>query len=104
MELLDRATGLLRRTEAELRKILSDAATAGDYASVVQVTTWARSLSEMVDGLSPRTGKSAQEPRVPSSARRELRPSRNTRTVSSATNGGSPTVFRPSDGFVPGAV
>jgi hypothetical protein len=53
MTTLDRASHLLRDAEAKLRGLVSDAATSGDYASVVQITSWARSLSEMLVRTSP---------------------------------------------------
>ena len=100
MKLLDRAADLLRRTEAELRRVLSDAATAGDYASVVRVAAWARTVSEMVVDLAPRKGKPTHEARTPSSAHREPPPSRSVPTASSARNGGYPRFFRQGDRFV----
>jgi len=100
MRPLDRATELLRRTEAELRKVVSDAATAGDYASVVQVAAWACSLSEMLDRVSPRKGKSDQAPRETATPRREPRVSQNNRTRSPANHGGYPRFFRQGDRLI----
>lgn len=102
MGLLDRASELLRRTEAELRKIVSDAATAGDYASVVQVAAWARSLNEMLDRFSPRKGKTGEDHASPDagSRRREPRASRNNRTRSPTNHGGYPRFFRQGDRLV----
>jgi len=102
MRLLDRATDLLRRTEAELRKIVSDAATAGDYESVVQVAAWARSLNEILGRDPPRKGKTDDDhaPAATRSTRREPRASRNNRTRSSANHGGYPKFFRQGDRLV----
>ncbi|MFW6106920.1 MAG: hypothetical protein ACOC8H_02045 [bacterium] len=66
---VSRASEILRRCEAELKSVLSEDAAAGDYASVLQVTKWARGISDMLqqrDG-SQRTvshGKAAAEERT----------------------------------------
>lgn len=39
---------MLREAEGEMRRILSDAAKAGDYNSVVKLASWARQLTEMM--------------------------------------------------------
>jgi hypothetical protein len=62
MHTLKQAVGLLQETEAKLRGLLSTAATSGDYATVVRVAAWARTLSEMVNGMSV-------EPRSPAAVR-----------------------------------
>ena len=49
MTVLGRASHLLQETEAKLRGLVSDAATSGDYTSVVQIASWARTLSELID-------------------------------------------------------
>lgn len=100
MKRLDRATELLRRTEADLRKIVSDAATVGDYASLVQVAAWARSLSEMLDRVSPRKGALTQEPASHSSPRAEPNARRRPRTVSLASSDGYPRFFRQGDRLI----
>lgn len=48
MEPLKRAVALLRETETKLRGLVSIAATSGDYTSVVEITAWARTLTELV--------------------------------------------------------
>lgn len=48
MDSLTQAATVLRRAEADLRRLLSQAAASGDYGSVVQVTTWARSISDLL--------------------------------------------------------
>jgi hypothetical protein len=53
MAIIDRASNLLRETEAKFRSLVSEAATSGDYASVVQITAWARTLSELLNGSAP---------------------------------------------------
>ncbi len=53
MTILDKASHVLQETEAKLRGLVSDAATSGDYASVVQIASWARTLSELLDRKSP---------------------------------------------------
>jgi hypothetical protein len=65
MTILDRASQLLQETEAKLRGLVSDAATSGDYASVVQIASWARTLSELMGRKSPERIRSG----VPASQR-----------------------------------
>src|SRR4051794_22136761 len=48
MESLKRAASVLQQAEANLRALVSEAATSGDYASVVQIAAWARTISELV--------------------------------------------------------
>jgi hypothetical protein len=47
MDTLDRGTHLLKETEAKLRALVSEAAASGDYSSVVQIASWARTVSEL---------------------------------------------------------
>ena len=99
MELLDRATGLLRRTEAELRRIVSDAATAGDYGSVVQVTAWARGLSEMLHGVSPQKLNAGRESTATTLSKKGQRAPRNALAHAPPANG-YPRFFRQGDRVV----
>lgn len=55
MDLSKRADELLSRTESDLRKLLSEAAAAGDYASVVYVAGLARSLTQIIKQPTPAT-------------------------------------------------
>jgi hypothetical protein len=48
MDQVSKATKTLRDAEASLRSLVSDAAAGGDYASVVQIAAWARTLSELL--------------------------------------------------------
>jgi len=48
MDSLNRAAGILRRAEAELRALVSERASAGDYESVVTIASWARSLTNLI--------------------------------------------------------
>jgi hypothetical protein len=48
MNLIEQASLLLSTTEAKLRQHVADAATAGDYASVVQLAAWARTVSQLL--------------------------------------------------------
>jgi hypothetical protein len=59
MDTLKQAAGLLQDTEAKLRGLLSTAATSGDYAAVVRVAAWARTLSELVNGTLVETQRTA---------------------------------------------
>lgn len=52
MDALKQAITLLQETESKLRGLLSNAATAGDYATVVRIAAWARGLSDLVNGTS----------------------------------------------------
>jgi hypothetical protein len=49
MDTLDRGSTLLQETEAKLRGLVSEAAASGDYASVVQMASWARTISELLN-------------------------------------------------------
>jgi hypothetical protein len=54
---LERGSLLLQETEAKLRGLVSEAASSGDYASVVQIASWARTVSELLDrGVPARAG------------------------------------------------
>ena len=57
--ILDRGSNLLEETEAKLRALVSEAATSGDYSSVVQIASWARTLSELLNRKSPERVNSA---------------------------------------------
>lgn len=48
METLEQAITLLSDMEAKLRALLSTAASAGDYTNVVQMASWARTISELI--------------------------------------------------------
>lgn len=84
MSSLSIAEGLLREVEGKLKSLLSDAVSAGDYNDVVQIASWARSISEILNGRSPRQAQSqvrvhtdadkAQTPRRGPSGRRITRP------------------------------
>src|SRR5574341_326886 len=93
----DRATDLLRRTEAELRRILSEAATSGDYGSVVQVTGWARSISDMLRGTPQAT--SGVGSAAASQSRKGVRPARSQEPAIQRSNG-YPRFFRQGDRLV----
>jgi hypothetical protein len=54
MKTLDRGSNLLQETETKVRALVSEAAACGDYASVVQLASWARTVSELVNGKSLR--------------------------------------------------
>jgi hypothetical protein len=49
MNTLDRGSNLLQETEAKLRTLVSEAAASGDYATVVQMASWARTISELLN-------------------------------------------------------
>src|SRR5437016_5362953 len=50
MSNLEDAAGLLRDTEKKLREMVSSAATSGDYASVMQIASWAQAVTALVNG------------------------------------------------------
>jgi hypothetical protein len=100
MDLLARAIGLLQKTEAELRKIVSEAASAGDYGSVVQIAALARSMSEILDPASSKASKPVRRQLNPSSARDDGPGSRMTRTRSARSNGDYPRFARHGDQLV----
>ncbi len=82
MAILEDAAGLLRETEKKLREMVSTAATSGDYASVLQIASWAQAVTTLVNGrgaktaaalgssLPRRNGKSAKEPSIQTRATR----------------------------------
>lgn len=51
--MLDKAKKVLAACEADLRELLAQAAAAGDYDSVVQITTWAKEIA-VIAGHKPR--------------------------------------------------
>jgi hypothetical protein len=61
METLQQAAKLLKDTEGKLRELVSAAASSGDYASVVQMAAWARTISELLKGT-------ASEAKTPTSS------------------------------------
>ncbi len=99
MEFLQRASALLRRTEAELRRILSDAATAGDYGSVVQVTAWARSLGDMLRATTPQARTTESGTAATRTSRKGQRVPRNQQSQMPRGNG-YPRFFRQGDRLV----
>lgn len=63
---IERASDLLLTTEKTLRDLVSESAMSGDYASVVRIAEWARSIREMLEGkLSP----ASERPRTPAKAK-----------------------------------
>lgn len=48
MEPVKRASAVITEAEAELRGIVSEAAAAGDYESVMKIAAWARALEQIV--------------------------------------------------------
>ena len=63
---LERAADLLHQTEAKLRGIVSEAASRGDYTSVLRITAWASAISGMVNG----SVKERRESRLPTANER----------------------------------
>lgn len=47
MEAVNRATELLRKTEEKLRSLVSEATNVGDYASVLTIAAWARTVNQL---------------------------------------------------------
>lgn len=82
MDSVKRAADVLHQAEANLRGLVSDAAASGDYASVVQIAAWARTVSELVQatpGQPPKTPSSAPQTqqtmaKVSTAPRRAVRP------------------------------
>lgn len=48
MDTVKRAAQILQRAEASLRGLVSEAARFGDYGSVVQIASWARTVNDLV--------------------------------------------------------
>ena len=54
MSKIDQATELLRKTEADLRRLVGEAAATGDYEAVLHLTAWAKELANWTDrGAAP---------------------------------------------------
>lgn len=68
MTTLDRASQVLHETEGKLRDLLAEAASSGDYGSVVQIAAWARSLVELVNGHTAKS-KTNVSPRAKSATK-----------------------------------
>lgn len=100
MDALNKARTLLQRTEAELRKIVSDAATTGDYVSVLQIASWASVLSEIVGKASPQKVDVMTQLTGQPSAGTNVRASRSVRPTSSRNKSIYPQFFRQGDRLV----
>jgi hypothetical protein len=79
MDSVNRAAAVLHRAETDLRGLVSEAAASGDYASVVQIAAWARTVSELVQSapglLKPTLPTSQPKPtKTPPATRRTPRP------------------------------
>src|SRR5436190_14890882 len=48
MDSLTRAAAVIHRAEAELRALVSERASAGDYEGVVKLASWARALTALI--------------------------------------------------------
>ncbi len=60
MTFLPRALSAVARAEKELRNLVSEAAAAGDYGSVVAIASWAKQLTAIAaSDASPRVGDTA---------------------------------------------
>jgi hypothetical protein len=53
MSIEARAGAILRETEASLRQLTAEAASAGDYAVIIKVAAWAKAVSELVKSSAP---------------------------------------------------
>lgn len=54
MSKIDQATELLRKAEADLRRLVGEAAETGDYEGVLHLTSWARELASWTaQGVAP---------------------------------------------------
>lgn len=49
MNPVERSVALLEDTETKLRALVSEAASAGDYTNVVQITSWARTVHQLLN-------------------------------------------------------
>lgn len=96
---VERAAELLRQTEVEMRRVVSDAATAGDYASVVQVAALARSLREILEPAAEKRKAPATETARRSAARQKA-PSPRRSHATSRRKDGYPRFVRQGDRFV----
>lgn len=61
MDTLARGTAALRRTESDLRKLVAEAANAGEYSQVVALAAWARGIRDLLGSVQPASDKSARD-------------------------------------------
>jgi len=101
MDPVEKARALLLQSEAKLRELLSEAATSGDYASVVQIAAWARGLSELTSSTTGRENPQAvARPRPPQGRRKASKgPSAPGRSARSAERS-YPRFFRQGDQLI----
>lgn len=67
MSTVDDANGLLHETERKLREMVSAAAKSGDYSSVLQIASWAQTVTVMLKGRNAKKvtpGNNLHEKRV----------------------------------------
>src|SRR5262245_38523222 len=76
MDHTTRAVAILRRAEAELRSLVSESASEGDYESVVTVASWARALANLI-GKQPFIDERVGVKSADKGIRREQRSTRN---------------------------
>jgi hypothetical protein len=53
MEVEARATAILRDAEAKLRQLTAEAASVGDYAAIIKVAGWAKTVTDLVRSAEP---------------------------------------------------
>jgi len=53
MAIESRAATILHDTEAKLRELAAEAASAGDYAGIIKVAAWAKAVSDLVKSSGP---------------------------------------------------
>ena len=98
----DRASAILRQAEVSLRELLAESASSGDYASVIQITSIAKSLGSVASDLEGRTTiqrmlSPGQSDRRTGSARSARKPQRRKKAVRRSLKDGYPKFVRQGD-------
>ena len=89
------ATEALKQAESTLRKIVAKAASAGDYASVVQIASWAKTVHDISQGVPSRKADT-----VVANGNRVMVVQAKARTASKETKEEYPKFFRRGDQLV----
>ncbi len=82
MDLITRGTATLSRAENDLRKLVAEAATAGEYSHVVTLAAWARGIRDLLGGVRNASDRSARE-LEPAAPTKVLLPTNATRRLES---------------------
>jgi len=83
MDLVTRGTATLNRAEDDLRKLVAEAATAGEYSHVVTLAAWARGIRDLLGDLRGASDRSARDLEPAAAPTKALLPTSRTRRLDS---------------------